>query len=143
VRGLHPTAETRHVTVRASLAEICHESRQRLVREVGATEIVTERGDEGAARIKELMMVIKKRRFDLLPREVSLETLVPADALVHEHKIAGVDLLGHHHPPGRSFKLVLNPSRSAAVSAPFPGSLHPLYGAADHRTAYIHTGHRL
>src|SRR5688572_19525000 len=31
-----------------------HESRQRLAREFGATEIVTERGDEGAARIKEL-----------------------------------------------------------------------------------------
>ncbi|PYP78766.1 MAG: IMP dehydrogenase [Gemmatimonadetes bacterium] len=31
-----------------------HESRQRLAREYGATDIVTERGDEGAARIKEL-----------------------------------------------------------------------------------------
>ena len=31
-----------------------HESRQRLAREFGATDIVTERGDEGAARIREL-----------------------------------------------------------------------------------------
>jgi threonine dehydrogenase-like Zn-dependent dehydrogenase len=31
-----------------------HESRQRLAREFGATDIVPERGDEGAARIKEL-----------------------------------------------------------------------------------------
>jgi threonine dehydrogenase-like Zn-dependent dehydrogenase len=31
-----------------------HESRQRLAREFGATEIVEERGDEGVARIKEL-----------------------------------------------------------------------------------------
>src|SRR5918995_1342988 len=31
-----------------------HESRQRLAREFGATEIVTERGEEGVARIKEL-----------------------------------------------------------------------------------------
>ena len=31
-----------------------HESRQQLAREFGATDIVTERGDEGAARIKEL-----------------------------------------------------------------------------------------
>ena len=31
-----------------------HESRQRLAREFGATDIVTERGEEGAARIKEL-----------------------------------------------------------------------------------------
>jgi threonine dehydrogenase-like Zn-dependent dehydrogenase len=31
-----------------------HESRQKLAREFGATEIVTERGDEGVARIKEL-----------------------------------------------------------------------------------------
>jgi threonine dehydrogenase-like Zn-dependent dehydrogenase len=31
-----------------------HETRQRLAREFGATDIVTERGDEGAERIKEL-----------------------------------------------------------------------------------------
>lgn len=31
-----------------------HESRQRLAREFGATDIVTERGDEGMARIKAL-----------------------------------------------------------------------------------------
>ena len=31
-----------------------HETRQRLARELGATDIVTARGDEGAARIKEL-----------------------------------------------------------------------------------------
>src|ERR671910_198438 len=31
-----------------------HESRQKLAREFGATEIVTERGEEGAQRIKEL-----------------------------------------------------------------------------------------
>jgi threonine dehydrogenase-like Zn-dependent dehydrogenase len=31
-----------------------HESRQKLAREFGATEIVTERGDEGIARVKEL-----------------------------------------------------------------------------------------
>ncbi len=31
-----------------------HEARQRLAREFGATDIVTERGDEGVARIKEL-----------------------------------------------------------------------------------------
>jgi threonine dehydrogenase-like Zn-dependent dehydrogenase len=31
-----------------------HESRQRLAREFGATDIVTERGQEGAERIKEL-----------------------------------------------------------------------------------------
>src|SRR5205814_8800927 len=31
-----------------------HESRQKLAREFGATDIVTERGDEGVARIKQL-----------------------------------------------------------------------------------------
>src|SRR5437867_8674121 len=31
-----------------------HESRQKLAREFGATDLVTERGDEGVARIKEL-----------------------------------------------------------------------------------------
>src|SRR3954453_5817227 len=36
------------------LAMSRHESRQKLAREFGATDIVTERGDEGVARIKEL-----------------------------------------------------------------------------------------
>ena len=31
-----------------------HESRQKLALEFGATDIVTERGDEGVARIKEM-----------------------------------------------------------------------------------------
>ena len=31
-----------------------HESRQRLARELGATDVIAERGDEGVARIKEL-----------------------------------------------------------------------------------------
>ncbi len=31
-----------------------HESRQKLAREFGATDIVTERGDEGVARVKDL-----------------------------------------------------------------------------------------
>src|SRR5436305_12443493 len=31
-----------------------HESRQKLAREFGATDVVSERGDEGVARIKEL-----------------------------------------------------------------------------------------
>ena len=31
-----------------------HESRQKLAREFGATDIVTERGEEGVARIKDL-----------------------------------------------------------------------------------------
>jgi threonine dehydrogenase-like Zn-dependent dehydrogenase len=36
------------------LAMSRHESRQKLAREFGATDIVTERGDDGVARIKEL-----------------------------------------------------------------------------------------
>jgi threonine dehydrogenase-like Zn-dependent dehydrogenase len=36
------------------MAMSCHPSRQKLAREFGATDIVTERGDEGVARIKEL-----------------------------------------------------------------------------------------
>ena len=36
------------------IAMSSHESRQKLAREFGATDIVTERGDEGVARIKEL-----------------------------------------------------------------------------------------
>src|SRR6266571_2568183 len=31
-----------------------HESRQKLARELGATDIVTERGDDGVARVKDL-----------------------------------------------------------------------------------------
>src|SRR5207237_5159353 len=37
-----------------SMAMSRHPSRQKLAREFGATDIVTERGDEGIARIKEL-----------------------------------------------------------------------------------------
>ena len=37
-----------------TIAMSSHESRQKLAREFGATDIVTERGDEGVARIKEL-----------------------------------------------------------------------------------------
>src|SRR5919202_2115236 len=38
-----------------------HESRQKLAREFGATEIVNERGEEGAARIKELTGGLRAR----------------------------------------------------------------------------------
>jgi threonine dehydrogenase-like Zn-dependent dehydrogenase len=37
-----------------TIAMSSHGSRQKLAREFGATDIVTERGDEGVARIKEL-----------------------------------------------------------------------------------------
>ena len=35
-----------------------HETRQKLAREFGATEIVAERGDQGVERIKELTKVV-------------------------------------------------------------------------------------
>src|SRR6266704_3381942 len=44
-RGINPVTEP---------APMGHESRQKLAREFGATDLVTERGDEGVARIKEL-----------------------------------------------------------------------------------------
>ena len=42
------------ITVRAYRATNRHESRQKLAREFGATDIVTERGDAGVARIMDL-----------------------------------------------------------------------------------------
>ena len=101
-----------------------HESRQKLAREFGATDIVTERGDEGVARIKELT---EGRRRRLRPR-------------VRGH--AGVDDAGDpRHPPGRRGRLRRRPARRrarrrAAVLLPRaparrPGAGAPLPAAPD------------
>ncbi|QIN83524.1 zinc-binding dehydrogenase [Rubrobacter tropicus] len=52
--GLLAVLAARQLGADRIIAMSRHESRQRLAREFGATEIVTERGDAGAARIKEL-----------------------------------------------------------------------------------------
>ena len=57
-----------------------HEKRQKLAREFGATDIVTERGDEGAARIKDLTEGIGADAV------LSLDT----DVIVTSERIAGV-----------------------------------------------------
>src|SRR3989441_7056940 len=45
---------SKHMGAERVIAMSRHESRQKLAREFGATDIVTERGDEGVARIREL-----------------------------------------------------------------------------------------
>jgi len=52
--GLLGVLSARQMGAERIIAMSRHESRQKLAREFGATDIVTERGDEGVARVKEL-----------------------------------------------------------------------------------------
>jgi threonine dehydrogenase-like Zn-dependent dehydrogenase len=52
--GLCGVIAARHMGAERIVMMSRHESRQKLAREFGATDIVTERGDDGVARIKEL-----------------------------------------------------------------------------------------
>ena len=52
--GLLGVLSARQMGAERIIAMSRHESRQKLAREFGATDIVTERGDEGVARIKEM-----------------------------------------------------------------------------------------
>ena len=52
--GLLAVLAARQLGAERIIAMSRHESRQRLAREFGATDVVTERGEEGAERIKEL-----------------------------------------------------------------------------------------
>jgi threonine dehydrogenase-like Zn-dependent dehydrogenase len=52
--GLLAVLSAKQMGAERIIAMSRHESRQKLAREFGATDIVTERGDEGIARIKEL-----------------------------------------------------------------------------------------
>src|SRR5207248_8732080 len=52
--GLLGVLSTKQMGAERIIAMSRHDARQKLAREFGATDIVTERGDEGAARIREL-----------------------------------------------------------------------------------------
>ncbi|HSS45141.1 MAG TPA: zinc-dependent alcohol dehydrogenase family protein [Thermoanaerobaculia bacterium] len=52
--GLHGVLSAKQMGAERIIAMSRHAPRQKLAREFGATDIVTERGDEGVARIKEL-----------------------------------------------------------------------------------------
>src|SRR5436305_8450457 len=52
--GLLGVLSARQMGAERIIAMSRHESRQKLAREFGATEIVTERGEEGAAQIRDL-----------------------------------------------------------------------------------------
>src|SRR2546425_8069644 len=52
--GLLGVLSARQMGAERIIAMSRHESRQKLAREFGATDIVTERGNEGVARIKEM-----------------------------------------------------------------------------------------
>jgi threonine dehydrogenase-like Zn-dependent dehydrogenase len=52
--GLCAVIAAKHMGAERIIMMSRHEARQKLAREFGATDIVTERGDEGVARIKEL-----------------------------------------------------------------------------------------
>src|SRR5437868_9569761 len=52
--GLLGALSAKQMGAKRIIAMSRHESRQKLAREFGATDIVTERGDKGVARIKDL-----------------------------------------------------------------------------------------
>ncbi|MBU2661936.1 zinc-dependent alcohol dehydrogenase family protein [Actinoplanes bogorensis] len=52
--GLHAILAAKHLGAERIIAMSRHESRQKLALDFGATDIVTERGDEGVARIKDM-----------------------------------------------------------------------------------------
>jgi threonine dehydrogenase-like Zn-dependent dehydrogenase len=52
--GLHGVLSARQMGAKRIVAMSRHETRQRLAIEYGATDIVTERGDDGVARVREL-----------------------------------------------------------------------------------------
>ena len=52
--GLLGVLAARQLGAERIIAMSRHESRQKLAREYGATDIVTERGDDGVARIQDL-----------------------------------------------------------------------------------------
>jgi threonine dehydrogenase-like Zn-dependent dehydrogenase len=56
--GLLAVLSAKQMGAKRIIAMSRHPSRQKLARDFGATEIVTERGDEGVARIKELTNAI-------------------------------------------------------------------------------------
>ena len=77
-----------------------HETRQKLAREFGATDIVTERGDEGVARIKELTKGIGA--------DSVLECVGTQESMMQAIR---------SHPPGRVRGLRRRPARGRARRA--------------------------
>jgi threonine dehydrogenase-like Zn-dependent dehydrogenase len=72
--GLLGVLSAKHMGAQRVIAVNRHEARQKLAREFGATDIVTERGDAGTARIKELTngigadSVLERRAINALLR---------------------------------------------------------------------------
>src|SRR5205807_4408932 len=52
--GLLGVLSAKHMGAERIIAMSRHETRQKLAREFGATDVVTERGEEGVARVREL-----------------------------------------------------------------------------------------
>jgi threonine dehydrogenase-like Zn-dependent dehydrogenase len=61
--GLLGVLSAKHMGAERVIAMSRHESRQQLAREFGATDIVSERGEEGVARIKELTNRVARTQF--------------------------------------------------------------------------------
>jgi len=59
--GLLAVLSAKQMGAERIIAMSRHEPRQKLAREFGATDIVTERGDEGIARIKEITRASGRR----------------------------------------------------------------------------------
>ena len=95
-----------------------HESRQKLAREYGATDIVTERGDDGVARIKDLTGGIGA--------DAVLECVGTHESMMQAHPL---------HPPGRrAWATSASPhgvssTGDGAVLLPRPSTRWPRAGA--------------
>jgi Zinc-binding dehydrogenase len=74
-----------------------HEPRQQLAREYGATDIITERGDDGVAKIKELTNGLGAH--SVIEAVGTQESPDPLNITVHSDRTAGATRNGAEHGP--------------------------------------------
>ena len=130
-----------------------HEPRQKLALEFGATDIVTERGDEGVARIKELTKGLGAHSvIEAVGTQESMMQAIHSTrpgghvgyvGVTHDVQLAGMELFFsgvhlHGGPP---------PRRAAGPASDLPGDQRAMAAAQPHREQPTETGgagqHRL
>lgn len=99
-----------------------HESRQKLAREFGATDIVAERGDEGVARIKEMTGGIGADRvLECVGNEQSMQ-----QALKSTRPGGNVGFVGVPHDVGSTAPSCSTPTSACAAAPPRCGHSCPI-----------------
>ena len=111
-----------------------HEARQTLAREFGATDIVTERGDEGVERVKELTKGVGAD--SVLECVGTQESMMQA---IHVHATGWIDQLcrGAARRRTRRREAVLHARASARwprAGAPLPSQAHSARAERDHQS---------